>query len=407
MVAGMIRGILLFSMPRRPIRFRPPRLAVPSEVRWMLLRAFGPVGAPFPEAADPSAVLAAARRFEVAARIAARQGKGALAAELGEEAAQGFVRERMAVTASGLRLLALARDVAGAAEGLGLPVAFLKFMALEGSGLDAAVHRAACDVDVLASAGRAAELQAALIAAGCRPSELKAGEHQLPALKHPGGAVVEVHHVILGVRPAGGASATLEALERDGLLAPAPGFPGHTSVPVPEAQAAHVLVHGLGQHGWWPSSYSLLKMVADLIDLTPAALTPRALAWVEADVSPAEAEAVQRLCERLAAGDDLLKDAGAPEEVLLRHILAGRLDPDYEAALRLGLFRAQPSDRPPLLRLARSVFDALFLTRAQVDAIYGPPRHPLGYLGRQLARPFDLLARLGRSGVRSLRLRRE
>lgn len=372
----------------------------------MLLRAFGPVGAPFPESVDPPAALAAARLFEVPARIAARQGRSALAAELGEETAQGFARERMAVTASGLRLLALAREVAGAADGLRLPLVFLKFMALEGAGLAAAVHRAACDIDVLAPVGRAAELQEALIAAGCRPSELRAGEHQLPALKHPGGAVVEVHRVILGVRPDGGASATFDDLKRHELLAPAPGFPGNAFVPVPEAQAAHVLVHGLGQHGWWPSSYSLLKMVADLIDLTPAALTPRALAWVEEDVSPAEAEAVRRLCERLTAGDDLLEDAGAPEEVLLRHILAGRLDPDYETALRLGLFRAQPSDRPPLLRLARSVVDAVFLTRAQVDAIYGPPRHPLGYLGRQLARPFDLLARLGRSGVRSLRLRR-
>lgn len=393
-------------MPSRPIRFRPPRIAVPPEVRWMLLRAFGPVGAPFPEAFDPSAALAAARLFEVPARITARQGRSALVAELGEEAASGFSRERMAVAASGLRLLALAREVAEAAGGLGLPVAFLKFMAMEGAGLDAAVHRAACDVDILAPAGRAAELQEALIAAGCRPSELKAGEHQLPALKHPGGAVVEVHRVLLGVRLDGEASATLGDLERHGLLAPAPGFPGHALVPVPEAQAAHVLVHGLGQHGWWPSSYSLLKMVADLIDLTPTALTPRALAWVEEDVPAREAEAVRRLCERLAAGDDLLKDIGAPEEILLRHILAGRLDPDYETALRLGLFRAQPSDRPPLLRLARSVAGAVFLTRAQVDAIYGPPRHPLGYLGRQLARPLDLLVRLGKSGVRSLRLRR-
>lgn len=393
-------------MPRRPIRFRPPRLAVPPEVRWMLLRAFGPADAPFRGAVDPAAAFAAARLFEMPARIAARQGKSRLAAELGEETAERFLRERMAVTASGLRLLALAREVAGAAGGLGLPLAFLKFMALEGAGLDAAVHRAACDIDVLAPAGRAAELQEALIASGCRPSELAAGEHQLPALKHPGGAVVEVHRVMLGVRPDGGASATLEILERAGLLAPAPGFPGPVLVPVPEAQAAHVLVHGLGQHGWWPSSYSLLKMVADLIDLSPAALTPRALAWVEADVPAGEAEAVRRLCQRLAAGDDLLEDASAPEEVLLRHILAGRLDPDYETALRLGLFRTQPSDRPPLLRLARSVAGALFLTRAQVDAIYGPPRHPLGYLGRQLARPFDLLARLGRSGVRSLRMRR-
>lgn len=369
----------------------------------MQLRAFGPVGAPFSGAIDPAEALAMARRFEVSARIAFRQGRERLAAELGEEAAAGFSGDRARTTASGLRLVELAREVAEIAAGLGVPLAFLKFAALEASGLEVAVHRPACDVDVLAPSGRARDLQAALAGAGFRPSGLPEPEHQLPALEHPAGGAVEIHRLLPGVRPEGGASATFEILERCGLLSP---YEGQCSVPVPEAQAAYAVVHGLGQHGWWPSSYSLLKMVADLIDLSPEALTPRAVSWVEADLPRAEALAVRRLCERLSAGDDPLEEADAPEAVLLRHILAGRLDPGYESALRLGLFRAQPSDRPPLLRLARSVAGTVFLTRAQVDAIYGPPRHPLGYLGRQLARPFDLVARTVKSGARSLRLRR-
>lgn len=377
----------------------------------MLLRAFGPAGAPFPDAVDPQGALFLARRFELSARIAARQGREALARELGEDAAAGFVRDRSVVTASGLRLLALAREVAGVAERLGLPVAFLKFVALEGAGLDAAVRRAACDVDVLAPSGRAGELQDALVAAGFRASGLPEGEHQLAALEHPaGGGIVEIHRLMLGVRPEGSLSATFEILERHGLLASLPDLPGRCAMPVPEAQAAHALVHGLGQHGWWPASYSLLKMVADLIDLTSlekdCALTARALSWVEGDVPPGEAEAVRRLCDRLAAGDDPASGWDGPEEVLLRHILAGRLDPHYESALRLGLFHAQPTDRSPLLRLACRIWDAGFLTRAQVDAIYGKPRHPLGYLGRRLARPFDLLARLGTYGLRAARVRR-
>lgn len=369
----------------------------------MLLRAFGPVGAPFPGAIDPAEALAMARRFEVSARIAFRQGREHLAAELGEEAAAGFSGDRARTTASGLRLVELTREVAGISAGLGVPLALLKFAALEASGLEVAVHRPACDVDVLAPAGRARELQEALVRAGFRLSGLPEPEHQLPTLEHPAGGAVEIHRLLPGVRLDGGASATFEGLERCGLLSPCKGG---SFVPVPEAQAAYAVVHGLGQHGWWPSSYSLLKMVADLIDLSPEALTPRAVSWVERDIPRAEALAVRRLCEWLSAGDDPLEDGDAPEAVLLRHILAGRLDPGYESALRLGLFRAQPSDRPPLLRLARSVASTVFLTRAQVDAIYGPPRHSLGYLGRQLARPFDLLARLGKSGARSLRLRR-
>ncbi|MEA2602887.1 MAG: hypothetical protein QOF89_3879 [Acidobacteriota bacterium] len=374
----------------------------------MLLRAFGPVGAACPVAVDPAAALALARRFEVAARIAARQGRERLADELGPEIAAGFARDRVAAAAVAMRLMAAAGQIAATAAPLGIPLAFLKLVALEGTGLLAAGSRGACDVDVLAPAGRTEELWGALAAAGWQGADHPGYEHQLPALAHPERGVVEVHRLVLGVRPGGGPSAGWEELEREGLLVPLSGFPGRCSAPVAEVQAAHVLVHGLGQHGFFPSSYSLLKMVADLmdlgVDLGAGALTPRALSWVARDVSPEEAEAARRLCARLAAGED---PAGwdDPEEVLLRHILAGRLDPDYERALRLGLFLPQPSDRRPAVRLARAVWDAVALSDAQIDAIYGAPSRRFGYLGRRLARPFDLLLRLGRYATGWLKLR--
>ncbi|HEX9944543.1 MAG TPA: nucleotidyltransferase family protein [Thermoanaerobaculia bacterium] len=376
------------------LRFRPPLLAIPAEVRWMLLRAFGPAGAPFPGPLEPAAVLAMARRFEVSARIAARQGRQRLAAELGSEAAADFGRDRAAAAAVGMRLMMGARRVAETAAGLSIPLAFLKFAALEGGGVLAAGSRGACDVDVLAPEERTGELWRALAAAGWRGAEGPGYEHQLPALASAEGGTVEVHRVLLGVRLEGG-SATWEALDRRGLLVPLPDFPGRCSAPAPEVQAAHALVHGIGQHGYWPSSYSLLKMAADLIDL--GALTDRAIAWVAKDVPAAEADAVRRLCARLAAGEDPAGWEG-PEETLLRHVLAGRLDPEYERSLRLGLFQPQPSDRPRAVQLARAVLGAVFLSDAQVDAIYGRPRSRLGYLGRRLARPFDLLLRLGRYG---------
>jgi hypothetical protein len=167
-----------------------------------------------------------------------------------------------------------------------------------------------------------------------------------------------------------------------------------------------VLVHGLGQHGYWPASYSLLKMVGDLIDLGVAEGAGQGwAAWVSRDVSPAEIAAAAGLIRRLAAGEDPAGWQG-PEEELLRHILAGRLDPMYAGALRLGLFRPQPSERSRPVQLARAVLGALFLSDAQIAAVYGPPRNRFGTLGRRLSRPFDLLWRLGRYGARWARLRR-
>jgi hypothetical protein len=402
------------------LRFRPPRLALSPEVRWMLLRAFGPVAAPAFAPVDAPAALALARRFEVSARIAARQGRERLAAELGPEAAAGFARDRVAAAAVSMRLMAAAGQVAAIAATAPtssiIPLTFLKLAGLEGAGLLAAGSRAACDVDVLAPAGRAEELWRALVDAGWQ-GDGPAYEHQLPALSHPERGVVEIHRLVPGLRLAGDASATWEDLDREGLLLPLADLPGRCSAAVPEVQAAHALVHGLGQHGFSPSAYSLLKMMADLQDLGDGALTPRALAWVARDVPTPEVEAVRRLGARLAAGEDPAAwAAGAagdpPEARLLRHILAGRLDADYASALRLGLFRPHPSDRGPAVRLARAVWGAVALSDAQIDAVYGSagaagrPRSRLGYLGRRLARPFDLLLRLGSYGTRWLRLRR-
>lgn len=373
----------------------------------MLLRAFGPPDASFAEAIEPAAALAAARRFEVSPRVAARLGRSRLAAELGSEAAAGFQRDLLATVAQGLRLQALLMDVAAVAAERSIPLVLLKYAALEASGALVPGARAACDLDLMAPPERARELQEVLVARGFRASGLPDSEHQLPALIHPAGGVLEVHRLMLGVRPDGAGSATVATLERAGLLVPAADLPG-CFLPAREAQMAHVLVHGIGQHGFWPDSYPLLRTLSDLADLgfhdeAAASLARRAAGLVARDVSEAEAEAVRGLCAALVAGEG----PGEGARLLLLHILAGRLAPGYASALRLSLFRAQPSDRRPAVRLVRSVLGAVFLSRAQIDAIYGPPRHPLGYLGRRLARPFDLLVRLASYGARTFRLRSE
>jgi hypothetical protein len=403
---------MLLPMPRREVRFRPPPLALTPAVRWMLLRAFGPVGAGAPAAADADEALALCRRFEVAGRIAARQGRARLAGELGAAVAEGFARDQAAAVADSLRVVALAERVAALAAPRWLPLVFLKGAALELCDLVLPGSRAACDLDVLVPPGRAAELQQALAGAGFKASPLPPYEHQLAALESPEG-IVEVHRMLLGVRVAGRSSATVEDLDRAGLLVQLPALPGRAAAPLPAAAAAHALVHGIAQHGWSPAAYSLLKMVADLVDLGfagPAGgtLAGRAAAWTARDLAAGEVEAARKLCAALAGGADLAgwEESTAGEALLLRHALAGRLDAGYELALRRGPFRAQPSDLPPAARLAHAVAGTVWLSRAQVDAIYGPQRGALGYLGRRLARPFDLLARLGRSALQAWRMRR-
>jgi Uncharacterised nucleotidyltransferase len=478
-------------MARHGVRFHPPPLAMGPAVRWMLLRAFGPVGAAGPAgvggpegavgptsaaempvetaAVEPHAVLALCRRFELSCRVAARQGRTRLAAELGAEAADGFARDQAAAAGAGMRIVALAERVAAAAAPLGVRPVFLKLAALELGGLLATGSREGCDLDVLVPAGRAAELQQALTGAGFRASPMPPYEHQLAALESADG-VVEVHRMLLGVRVAGRRSATAEDLEREGLLRSLPALAGHAAAaPLPAVLAAHALVHGIAQHGWTPHAYSLLKMVADLVDLGFAGpdgpeLAGRAARWIARDVTAGEVEAARRLCAALAAGaagaggaagaeggaagvaastavaarttgaggatwgaggaeaagavgagggageagEELAgwESSRAPEAVLLRHALAGRLDAGYERSLRLALFRRVPSDAPEAVRLARAVAGTVWLSRAQVDALYGPPRRRLGYLGRRLRRPLDLLGRLGRYGLHAWKVRR-
>jgi len=387
-------------MPPRGIRFHPPPVEAPAELGWALARAFGPPEAPVAPPADPVRALAVARRFEIAARLAARLPRARWEEELGTAAGE-LRRERIAAVAAEVRLMDLAREVARTAESMGVPVALLKFAALSASGAAPTGGRPACDVDALAPSAGAAALHAALLGRGWTASELPSGDHQLGALAAPGRAAVELHLHLPGVR-IGGRSARFEDLEREGLLEEIAGWPAGCRLPKREILIAHALAHGVAQHGFAPDAYGQLKMIGDLIDLGFLPGDEEMMAGVERlvgrDVSAAEVAAARRLATTLARGEEVVRrmaDRGetAGEIVLLRHMVAGRWDDRYRAALKLGL-RPQPGDDGPAVAAVRAVWSAVFLSRAQVDAIYGRPASGWGYLGRRLARPFDLARRL-------------
>ncbi|MEP7012003.1 MAG: nucleotidyltransferase family protein [Acidobacteriota bacterium] len=402
-------------MRRTGLRFAPPRLApeILPDLAWMLARAFGPdePGSRV-RPAEPRRAVDLARRFGLAARIAARAERAALTAELGD-AAEALQAERRVTTAGDLRLEAAVREIAGVAADRGIPIGYLKYAALELAGVLAPGGRGASDVDVLAPAGREEELRDALAAAGFAICDSPGYEHQLAPQIHPRLGAVEVHRIILGVRLSGGSggfsgsshrrSATLDALLDAGLTVTCAGLPGAAVLPSLDVLAAHAAVHGLGQHGFEPNAYPALRTFADLIDLGWAGPGGRECAariapWLAEDLSEAEIGALVDLCAELAAGTARPDDDG-PASLLLRHAIAGRLDPGYANALKLSLLAPRPSERTPLARKLAALAAALWPSAAQLDAIYGRSSSPWGRLGRRLFRPVDLLRRAARAAA--------
>ncbi len=398
------------------LRFKPPSLDRASlpVLHWLLCRAFGPGDPADPPRPIDEAERAVdlARRLGIAARIAGRAGRATLDRELGAAAEELFAHLR-ATAAANLRLEAGITEIARVAAQSGIPIGFLKYAALELSGALSPGVRDASDLDVLAPEGREEELRDALAAAGFSICPGPGYEHQLAPQVHDRFGAVEVHRMILGVRPLAGSgdrrSATLDALLDAGLAVPCAKLPGTVFVPSAEVLAAHAAIHGLGQHGFEPSAYPALRTFADLIDLGWGGTAGRECAariapWLAEDLDAAEMDALVALTAELAAGTARPNGEG-PSSILLRHALAGRLDPGYAATLKLSLLARRPSERAPMGRKLAAVAAAIWPSETQLDAIYGRPAGWWRRLGRRLFRPFDLARRAARAAASARKVR--
>jgi hypothetical protein len=372
----------------------------------VLLRAFGPARAPSPGPSRAQA-FGLAQRFDLAGRIGGRHPLEALASEVGARSAAAFRLEYEQARRRAASLAELTAEVAAVAAALGVPLVLLKFAALRESGRVADGLRGAGDVDGLVPEDRAPALASAVGAMGLVPAGFEGEEHQLPQLRDAGGRALEIHRHVpnLRLRP-GGPLATAEGLAAAGVLDRL-DLPGDCSVPLPHVLAAHVVAHGLVQHGLSLGGYPPFRMPADLIALGAhedgGGLAHAAQSLVGDEVAPGEMAAVMALSARLAHGDTtLLDDRTSPEAALLRHFLASALDSDYRHSLRLRRLAAGTNGPGGILRQAR---DAVFLTDAQVDAIYGPSRSRLHRRVRRLARPFDLAWRATKYVAATARLR--
>jgi hypothetical protein len=373
----------------------------------VLLRAFGPLEQAWDEPLDSEEAGRLAGAFDLVSRIAGRLGPQALGREIGEETAEKWLRAFRLTAASNLQHIAFAGRLAGIAKGLGVPVAFLKGMALSLSGVVPLGWRAAGDIDLLVPPDRMEELKAAFVSDGFVSSDLPGCEHQLPPLYHPSGLMLELHRHVPGLRLNGArSSATFDDLERLGLLERGAEVPEGSFLPVKKVLVAHVLVHGLVQHGPAPESYPPFRTVADLIDLGFGDGEEPLPASFQLDRLDAEAmETAREVVRRLRQGFTPNFLAGeAPPSRLLRHFVVGATDERYREALKANpRYLVALSEKSAPLAALSALFHALFITRPEVDAIYGRQKSSAGYLFRQVTRPVDLVSRAVRYSIQALR----
>lgn len=391
----------------RAIRFTPPPVLFSPELRWALLRAFAPPDEPCPGEMDGTAALHVADRLDLTHRIGARQPAALLHRELGPRLAGRVFARHEAVRRWAQGLAALSERVAAKAAQLNIPVVALKFLALRLEGVAPDGLRRAGDLDLLVPAAETKRLAEGLGQIGLRELDFPPEEHAL-ALADDDGRGVEIHWHVPGVSTdPEGRPASFEDLEREGLLQ-APAASGFL-LARRDVLVAHLATHGLVHHGGNPDAYPILRMVCDLADLgiePGAPVLEGAHRWTASQMEREELEALARLVVRLRSADPtLLAEAAAadPEGLLLRHFLAGALDSDYQASLRLRSFRESIRKTS----LLRQVLRAAWPTNAQLDLLYGPAETPTTRLLQHLRRPFDLLGRLLRYAAATARLKRQ
>lgn len=379
---------------------------------WILLRAFGPVGASSQAPGKGAAPLA--RLLDLAPRIAERTEPRILEGDLGAEGARALRASQGVAALDTTRLLDLCHEVAATAARIRVPVVFLKGMALHLTGRTPVGARIACDVDVLAPRDGTAALSAALRVAGFSAFRGAVScDHQLTPLGRRPGETVEIHRFLPGIRlPGEPAFATAEGLTARDLLDRL-SLPGEAWAPKATLLAAHALVHGIAQHGFAPRSYPMTRMLADLMDLSwgdreHEARREEALALVVEHVGREEALAAWDLCGRLRDGESVgpaVGDAGPPLSRLLAHVLAGALEAEYADSLKIRVLGSGPSHLPHPLAWARDAARAVWPTREQMEGLRGQPMSTGGILAARCARPFDLAGRAWRAARRAARVR--
>lgn len=380
---------------------------------WLRLAAFGPGGGPELAVSDRDLIQGFSDRLGLTTRVATRVGRDGLERSLGHVTADRFLQRRLKAVAAGVAYVELIRKVGDLAAAAGIEVVLLKHAALLAEGLTPTGSREACDIDVLVPERSVRHLFDILVADGFKASPCGLYEHHAPALHRPDLGTLELHRCLPGVRRSKVERfSRLEDLASRGALQrrDLEGIPVLT--PVRAALVAHLVVHGLVQHGDRPNSYPILRMFADLSDLGLFRAGSQAVReqqeaweWCRADVPRSRFDAMLELGRALEAGDGV-EGMSARARRLYSHIVSGTLDPDYITMTNLALFRRPLSDTP-VRSWAASLGGTLFPGRG-IDVIEkretGPGLQRL--LRNRLLRPFGLAARLVLSLAAAYRVHR-
>ena len=387
------------------MRFHPPRAPLPAELGWLLEAAFGPRLPP--PSGDPQRIAELARGFDLGPRIVARHGAAALRRLLGEASA-GPIREHRRGVAVALAAEQTATRLGELAGQLGAPLLFLKGFALQRLLDGPAGWRPYLDLDVLLERNAADELRRRLLESGWKGSVEAGNPQHLPPLTSPEGTPVDVHFRLRGIRVAAARWATVGELLAAGLCRPA-GQGEKTWLPSPTLLAAHLAVHALEQHGHRPATYPLLRAVADLADLSSAVpeadLTGQAVALAAGSLAEDETRALFELASALAAGTPAAaEDGDRGAGTLLRHIVAGVLDPGYRASLALDHTAARLREARRDGELMRYIARKLKGPAATPpDAVAGESTGRAGSVRRRLLYPIHLCARFAAAAAARLR----
>jgi Uncharacterised nucleotidyltransferase len=306
----------------------------------------------------------------------------------------------------------LVRHLGSIAEKLGVRFVVLKGGALHVLRIVGADARPMCDLDILLAPRDAARLYDVLVSGGWTAFGCPRGEDHLPPLRHPTWPALELHDQLSGLSLDGRSWVTFADVEEAGAMEPLPAAGSAAFVPTREFLAAHAIAHGFFHHGTVPISYPLQRVFDDLRALDVLEAPDEVFLagpgrWMKRGLPPEDVLTILHLGRRLAHGEDVAADVpSTPESRLLEHVHRSAKDPLYREALRLRTFRllSGTGSNPARTFVTRS-WNALFLSRDQVVAIYGRQKHWWGYPLRQFLRPLDLALRVGRYSLAWLRMR--